>query len=202
MSVYVTGYTEARIDGKWYCIDFFQYDMTGRQYHIPCLEGQSMVNAALDSECEMERIPVPTDVSDQVRAACTGSDGTLFGEGKSYNPWHLIRGSWFGSVDLSQPELCGFFSRQDIANYLSNPSETEIDEVDMLYAQEYHELPDEEKKAYQYFEYTPTCGYRAIMRRFKQAVLDRIEVWNDMISWHGDNKRISLSDVRVLVVID
>lgn len=27
MSVYVTGYTEARIDGKWYCIDFFQYGM-------------------------------------------------------------------------------------------------------------------------------------------------------------------------------
>ena len=34
MSISVTGYTEAKIDGRWYCIDFFQYDMAGHVHHI------------------------------------------------------------------------------------------------------------------------------------------------------------------------
>ena len=48
MSRHVIGYTEARIDGKWYCIDYFQYDMAGRVRHIPCIDGQSLVYSALD----------------------------------------------------------------------------------------------------------------------------------------------------------
>ncbi len=42
MSISVTGYTEAKIEGKWCCIDFFQYDMNGHVHHIPCIEGQSI----------------------------------------------------------------------------------------------------------------------------------------------------------------
>lgn len=29
MSVDITGYTEAMINGKWHCIDFYQYDSKG-----------------------------------------------------------------------------------------------------------------------------------------------------------------------------
>ena len=68
MSISVTGYTEAKIEGKWYCIDFFQYDMNGHVHHIPCVEGQSIVHTALQWECDMDRIGVPTDLSPQVKA--------------------------------------------------------------------------------------------------------------------------------------
>ena len=48
MGIYVTGYTEARVDGKWVCIDFWQPDENGKYHHVPCIEGQSMVAQALE----------------------------------------------------------------------------------------------------------------------------------------------------------
>ena len=163
MSISVTGYTEAKIEGKWYCIDFFQYDMNGHVHHIPCVEGQSIVHTALQWECDMDRIGVPTDLSPQVKAECTGRDGKLFGEDDPHwNPWHMVRGSWFGSVDLDQPEHCGYFPRQAVADYLSNPHDVTLDEGDMIPVEEYRELPEEEKKAYQYYEYTSPYGNRCL----------------------------------------
>ena len=41
MSVWVIGYTEAKINGKWHCIDFYQYGTDGTLHHVPCIEGQS-----------------------------------------------------------------------------------------------------------------------------------------------------------------
>ena len=203
MSRYVSGYTEAKIDGKWYCIDFFQYDMTGQIQHIPCIEGQSTIYYTLRDDCNIEHISVPTDLSDQVRAACTGDEGRLIGEDEtSWNPWHMVKGSWFASVDLRQPEYCGFFPRQAVVDYLCNPGKNDINEDDMLFPEEYHELSDEEKKAYQYFEYTPAGGHRAILRDFKQAVTDRVSAWNEEIGWKKGNQRISLSDVRVLLIME
>ena len=203
MSRHVCGYTEAKIDGKWYCIDFYQHDMDGRIHHIPCIQGQSMVYSALNWDCDVERIGIPTDLSDRVRAECTGKKGKLFGEDDQYwQPWHMVRGRWFSSVDLDQPEYCGFFPRQIVADYLSNPEDNEIDGDNMLSPGAYRALPEEERKAYQYYEYTSTWGNRAILRRFKQAALDRISVWNDHIAWHSRNQEISLSDVRVLLIMN
>ena len=202
MSISVTGYTEAKIEGKWYCIDFFQYDMNGHVHHIPCVEGQSIVHTALQWECDMDRIGVPTDLSPQVKAECTGRDGKLFGEDDPHwNPWHMIRGSWFGSVDLDQPEHCGYFPRQAVADYLSNPHDVTLDEGDMIPVEEYRELPEEEKKAYKYYEYTSPYGNRSILRNFKRAVQARIDAWNSEIAFCKDHMQISLSDVRVLLII-
>jgi len=202
MSTHVIGYTEAKIDGKWYCIDFFQYDKTGHIHHQPCIEGQSMVASALDWDCEIDRIAIPTDLSEQVRATCTGSNGKLFGESDPHwNPWHMVKGSWFASVNLSQPEYCGFFPREDIANYLSDPSNP-LDENCMLPAEDYHELSEEERKAYQYYEYTAPYGNRQIMRDFKECVLARIKAWNNEIAYCDDHAEINLSDVRVLIIYD
>ena len=47
MSRHVYGYTEAKIDGRWYCIDFYQYDMDGRIHHIPCIQGQSIPSSSV-----------------------------------------------------------------------------------------------------------------------------------------------------------
>ena len=202
MGINVTGYTEARIDGKWYCIDFFQYDMTGHIHHLPCIEGQSIVRTALDWDCEVERIATPTDLSDLVREKCTGKDGKLFGEDDPYwNPWHMVRGSWFGLVDLDQPEHCGYFPRQSVADFLSNPHEMTLDEDDMIPVEEYRELSVEEKKAYQYYEYTSPYGNRAILRDFKNAVVERMNAWNREIAFCNNHMQISLSDIRVLLII-
>ena len=139
MSISVTGYTEAKIEGKWYCIDFFQYDMNGHVHHIPCIEGQSIVHTALQWDCDMDCIGVPTDLSPQVKAECTGREGKLFGEDDPHwIPWHTVRGSWFGSVDLDQPEYCGYFPRQAVADYLSNPHDVTLDESDMIPVEEYY----------------------------------------------------------------
>lgn len=66
MSIRMTGYTEARIEGQWRCIDFHQYDTKGQLHHIPCITGQSMVAQALEWDCDLQRIGAPTDLSDEV----------------------------------------------------------------------------------------------------------------------------------------
>ena len=67
-------------------------------------------------------------------------------------------------------------------------------------ADRYRELSEEEKKAYQYFEYTDPYGSRQILRSFKEAVLARVRAYNDNISWEMRENAIDLSDVRVLIL--
>ena len=54
-----------------------RYDMNGHVHHLPCIEGQRIVHTALQWDCDMDRIGVPTDLSPQVKAECTGRDGKL-----------------------------------------------------------------------------------------------------------------------------
>ena len=197
MGIYVTGYTEAKIKDKWHCIDFWQYGADGKLCHVPCIEGQSMVAQALEWDCEADRIPIPEDLSEQVRAMCTHKDGALIGTKQlDGNPWHMVKGRWFERADLDQPEFCGFFPRHDVAAHLANPDGQDINEEDMIPASDFRALDDEEKKAYQYFEYTPRWGNRSILRRFKADVIARMNAWNDRTL-----DDISLSDIRVLITI-
>ncbi len=197
MGIYVTGYTEAKVRERWHCIDFWQHDAEGKMRHIPCIAGQSMVAQALELDCDMDRIALPSDISEQVREMCTHKDGSLFGSKfEDGNPWHIVRGRWFEKANLDQPEFCGFFPRNEVAAYLANPDETEISEDDMVSAAEYRHMDEEEKKAYQYFEYTPQWGNRSILRRLKRNVIERMNAWNDMAF-----QDISLSDIRVLLRI-
>jgi hypothetical protein len=59
----------------------------------------------------------------------------------------------------------------------------------------------EEKKAYQYYEYTSPYGNRAILRDFKNAVVERMNTWNREIAFCNNHMQISLSDIRVLLII-
>ena len=52
MSVWLEGYTEARVNGQWRCIDFFQQDIKGQLKIVPCVIGQSMVRQALEWDCD------------------------------------------------------------------------------------------------------------------------------------------------------
>ena len=64
---------------KWYCTDLYQYDREGHLHIVPCIEGVSACAGALDEDCDVWRIEVPTELSDLVRKECTASDGTLYG---------------------------------------------------------------------------------------------------------------------------
>ncbi len=204
MGVNVTGYTEARINGKWHCIDFHQYDSKGQLHLIPSIAGRSSVLGALEDECSMDRIfDAPEDLSEEVRRLITASDGTLYGSGEPYwINWHIIEGKWFKKANLDFPEYCGFFTRQSISLFLGNPEENTLNPDEMLSAEEYQALDVEGKKAYQYFEYTEPYGNRAILRNFKQAVMDRIRAFNRYLCWQDCKKEITIDDVRILLTID
>ena len=198
MGVAITGYTEAKIGEKWYCIDFYQYDREDHLHIVPCIEGASSCAGALDEDCDVWRIEVPTELSDLVRKECTASDGTLYGENdQNWKPWHKVEGTWFSEVDLSQPEFCGFFPKQSMADYLLDPESNELDEYEMISVDEYRELDEEAMKAYQYYEYTPKYGHRGILRRFKEAVEKRIDVFNEYLPYR---ERIGFADVRVILI--
>ena len=201
MSVWITGYTEAKVDGEWHCIDFHQYDFRGKLHHIPCITGQSMVRQALEWDCDMQRIMgAPAELSEEVRRERTSDEGVLYGTGKlSWFSWNVIEGSWFAKANLDLPEFCGFFPRQDVCRYLSNPDENDLDTEEMLSVAEYQSLDPEVKKAYQYFEYTEIGGSRQILRDLKRAVLDRVRAYNRSLSWEDRDKDITLADVRVLI---
>ena len=202
MGVYVTGYTEAKVNGKWYCIDFYQYDSRGKLSIIPCITGQSFVFQAVEWDCDADRVMgAPTDVSDRVREKCSNDKGILYGtEDLNWCSWYIVDGSWFEKANLSMPEYCGFFPRQGVSHYLSNPDENELNMEEMLSIEEYQNLEAEIKKAYQYFEYTSSWSSRQILRDLKDDVLSRIVANNRARDWRKNDIEITLSDVRVVLL--
>ncbi len=202
MSIWIVGYTEARINGSWHCIDFFQHDAKGQLHLVPCITGQSYAKHALEWDCGMQYLMgVPDELSEMVRKECTGADGVLYGaEEMKWHDWYVIEGSWFERVDFSIPEFCGFFPRQEISKLLSHPDDFDLAVEHMISVEEYQKLDAEAKKAYQYYEYTDTAGSRAIIQEFYQAVMDRFRAYNRDVSWREEALRIKLEDVRVLIL--
>lgn len=115
--------------------------------------------------------------------------------------WHFLEGSWFNTVNLEAPESCGFSPQNDICRYLSNPEDNELNSEKILSIEDYQALEPEVKKAYQYFEYTDPSGSRQIMREFKQAVLERVWSCNGNLSWKSHVKGITLSDIRIVIIV-
>ena len=204
MSIYVTGYTEARINGKWHCIDFFQRDLKGELRIVPCIEGASMVRHALEWDCNVQRLMVlPSDISDDVRKECTSRTGSLLGSDPQNDGywWSSIEGKWFAKAILTIPEYCGFFPRQALGYYLCNPDDNSLDTDRMLSVEEYHKLDAEEKKAYQYYEYTDSESERLILYNFKEAVVQRLKAINERLFWSSEiDSELFFSDVRVLLL--
>ena len=93
--------------------------------------------------------------------------------------------------------------KRECITYRHDFSEEELNEKRKDLADIVTELVDleEEKKAYQYYEYTSPYGNRSILRNFKKAVQARVDGWNNEIAFCKDHMQINLSDVRVLLVI-
>ena len=202
MSIRVTGYTEARVEDRWVNIDFFIYDQHGRLKIVPCIDGASFTFDSLERDTSMYRFyGVPDDLSFAVKKECILPNGTLKGADNNFDySWFCIDGSWFQKVNLNMPEHCGFFPRQAIVNYLSNPTENDLDSEVMLSIEGYQALEAEVKKAYQYFEYTSEWSNRQVLRDLKDAVLSRLVAFNRSRNLQKHDKAISLSDVRVVLL--
>jgi len=162
-----------------------------------------MVYHALEWDCEMDGLLKPlADISECVRKECTDERGVLYGtEDLKWYTWSVVDGSWFAKVNLNLPELCGFFPRQSVCNHLSNPDENDLDISEMLSIEGYQELDVEAKKAYQYFEYTEPYGNRSILRDFKQNVMERVHAYNWYNFWEDHEQKISINDIRVLILL-
>lgn len=200
MSVYIRGFTEAKIDGKWHCLDYFQEKPDGSMQYVKCISGYSILKHILDWYCNPIALSrPPKDLSDSVRRICTSRTDILRGTDPSKDGcyWYEISGAWFKNVDLSIPEYCGFFPRQKLGEYLRNLEENSLDTDSILSVEEYRKLPPEEKQAYQYYEYDEPCGEFQTLRRFKDAVWSRIEAYNRDLP---EERMISFSDIRVLIL--
>ena len=202
MSMIVTGYTEARVENRWVNIDFFVYDQHGKLKIVPCIEGHSFAYDALEQDTSMYWLSTaPDDLSDVVKKVSTTPDGTLIGTDDDYDHfWFCIDGSWFQKINLNMPEHCGFFPRQAIVNYLSNPTENDLDSEVMLSIEGYQALEAEVKKAYQYFEYTSEWSGRQILRELKDAVQSRVVAFNRVRDFQKQDIAITLDDVRVVLL--
>ena len=123
--------------------------MDGKLCHIPCITGQSFVYHALEWDCNLQDLMgVPDDLSEEVRKKCSADDGVLYGTGdQNWYRWHVLEGSWFNTVNLEVPESCGFFPRNDVCRYLSNPEDHELNSEEMLSIEDYQALEPEVKKA-------------------------------------------------------
>ena len=69
----------------------------------------------------------------------------------------------------------------------------------MLSIDDYHGLPDDEKIAYQYMEYTPYYGNRRILRDLKNAVTSRLNAYNSVIAIEDGFKELEFADCRVVL---
>lgn len=202
MSTIVTGYTEACVENKWVNIDFFVYDQRGELKIVPCIEGASFTYDILERDTPLYWLSTaPDDLSDAVKKVSTFPDGSLIGTDDDYaHMWFCINGSWFQKVNLNMPEQCGFFPRQAVVNYLSNPSENDLDMEVMLSIEGYQALEVEVKKAYQYFEYTSEWSSRQILRNLKDAVMSRVVAFNRARDYQKQDIAITLNDVRVVLL--
>ena len=202
MSIWLEGYTEAKVKGQWKCIDFYQEDVKGQLRIVPCITGQSFVKQALEWDCDWQYLMgPPDDLSDGVKKACTDDDGVLAGtEDERWRSWYYIDANWFEKVDFSIPEYCGFFPRQELSRHLTRPDEDSLNEEHMISIEEYQMLDGEAKKAYQYYEYTPSHGNRHILQELHQAVSARVQAFNHGLPWEDKDSAINMRDVRVLIL--
>ena len=72
---------------------------------------------------------------------------------------------------------------------------------EQLYVSQAEQFSDGLRGQKQYYEYTNPSGSRKIMQDFKKAVMQRVDEYNASIVWLINHEEITLSDVRVLILV-
>lgn len=203
MGVYCFAYLEAKLDGVWRSIDYFQMTKKGELKRQPLLWGQSVVYSMVNDSNKWYRLD-RSFLSEELQKEFPLYKNPVTGEDQEYRTYYVLDGKDLRDYKLDRPDYCGFFLKNDVYRFES--SDYEIDPDMSLSAQEYEELSPEAKKAYMYYEYTEPYGEKYIMRQLKSAVAQCINTFNDNCRYGADFDKswpeIGMEDVRLIMETD
>lgn len=192
MSIWVTCYIEAKIDGVWHSIDL--YSKVGSDLVIaPILEGQSYVREALrfydvDSRIQYDELSAELKAN---RKYC------------EYTSWSTIPGKWFESKRFDVPERVGYLPRQVVLDYYAGDSYGDLEtyEDQLISYEAFRHLTPGEQMAFQYIEFTPIFGPRDTMNRISNAMYERIRQYNayPFILSEDRRTRVCIEDTRLII---
>lgn len=204
MSVYVTMYAQAKVNGVWRSIDYWQRSINGQLVRVPVMMGQSTL-AMVVRECDaIQRTGLQYVAPEIAEMITENHDGVTLFQGISL---YELNGSDLIGRDLDQMEICGFFENSDVAKYKADPNYP-IWEVEYLSPREYNALAKEAKRAYTYLEVTDPYGEFATLKRLRAALIDRVNTFNDPCLYNTDSKtwhfehEITLADAKIIITED
>lgn len=191
-------YAEAKIDGVWHSIDFYQRTTSGKFGLIPIISGKSFLGGALRWQGLGERITYE-DLSDEIKENFKKYDDFPYWE--FFDFWEEL-----GNRDFEKPEFVGFFPNDAIAAYEAGDDEAltaAANDGDYFAPIDFAKLTPEAQRGFRYYEWTEPFGYHDTLRRIKRGVLDRINAYKDelWLSVKGENPPKFDGPVRVLINI-
>ena len=204
MSTYYNFYTEALVDGTWYCIDHrvLQLERNDRPmtYKLNCTYwngSRSYFGEAYDKLEEVGRPIRLADTSTEFRMlkilGWRGDDGEV----EKYYDRILYTVSYKDLSELfaksKQPEYSGIYKKTDINQYeageLEDLYELDIDPV------KYSQLVDDARAMYQYYEWNDSMSWRVKIPVLYKKVTDRVAEFEDV-------NCLDCEDVRILMYTD
>lgn len=193
MSIWVTCYIEAQIDGEWHSIDLYSKHPRNNMILAPIIDGQSYLRSAIEFYDIYSRIEY-NDLSSELKAARKNCE---------YASWMVMPGKWFDEHRFEVPERVGYVPRQMALDYYGGNfrDDWEDCEYSMISISEYRSLTEEERMAYQYIEYTPPFGPRDTMNTIKNAMIERVRQYNayPFILSEDRRTRVSLENTRLVI---
>lgn len=174
MGIYYELYVEAKIDGVWHSIDFYQKTTSGQFGLIPIISGKSFLGGALRWQGLGSRIPYE-DLSDEIKANFKKYEDFPFWE--FFDFWEEL-----GKLDFEKPEYVGYFPNDAINAYEAGHDEALLaaaNEGDYFSPIDYANLTPEAQRGFRYYEWTEPYGYHDTLRRIKRGVQDRIAAYEN-----------------------
>lgn len=192
-------YVEAKIDGVWHSIDFYQKTASGKFGLIPIISGKSFLGGALRWEGLLGATLPYQELSEEIRSQ--------FKDYKDPDQWGFFD-FWeeLGNRDFEKPEFVGFFPNDAIAAFEAGCDEAlsaAASEGDYFAPIDFAKLTPEAQRGFRYYEWTEPFGYHDTLRRIKRGVLDRINAYKNelWLNVEGEDPPKFDGPVRVLINI-
>lgn len=198
MGIYYELYAEAKVDGVWHSIDFYQRTASGKFGLIPIISGKSYLGGALRWEGLGGRIAYD-ELSEEIKANFKNYEDFPYWE--FFDFWEEL-----GQRDFEKSEFVGFFPNDAIAAYEAGDVDAltaAANEGDYFSPIDFAKLTPEAQRGFRYFEWTEPYGYHDTLRRIKQGVLERLAAYKNelWLSVEGEDPPELDGPVRVLINI-
>lgn len=189
MGTTYTLFTEAKVNGKWYCINetVIQLQPTEHPVIVPTLRTNARMSfAKADRELHEDGYSIKLDeVSESLRKTVVEWLNPEYSSILAV-PYDKIA----SQVNATGKEHCAFALRSEVAAYENGEND---DIWDFVSVNEYKRMDDELKKAYQYYEWNDLSGTYRYYEAIGQAVT------NQLANWKTVNKLEKIEEVRVLM---